>query len=141
MPLLVPSLRLGCYIQPSPLRRSLIIWCSEYCCVCVHLSYNTESSLSLHNLNTALETLPDEEWYDFGGRWGLNVPRSKCSKIRSQYSSDGERKLAVLQTYLNSHPAPSWQHVADGLYTGGYHTVLEGVQRMFPTGKKMYFQV
>ena len=117
-------------------------WCSEYCCVCVHLSSNTESSLGLHNLNTALETLPDEGWRDFGW-WGLNVPLSKCNEIRSQYSSDGERKSALLQTYLTSHPAPSWQHVAEALYRCGYlkqvhHTVLERVQRMFPTGKKIY---
>ena len=108
--------------------------------VFVHLSSNTESSLNLHNLNTALDTLPEEEWFYFG--WRLNVSNSKLYEIRSQYSSDDERKLSFLKTYLTSHPAPSWQHVAEALYRAGgvgqvYHTVLERVQKMFPTGKKM----
>ena len=101
-------------------------------------STNTESSLNLHNLNTALETLPDDEWHDFGA-W-LNVPQSQRDEIRSQYSTERERKSALLHTYLTSHPAPSWQHVADALYTydgGKFHAVLERVQTMFPTGKKM----
>ena len=102
-------------------------------------STNTESSLNLHNLNTALETLPDDEWYVFGA-W-LNVPRSQRDEIRSQYSTERERKSALLHTYLTSYPAPSWQHVADTLYRyigGKFHAVLERVQTMFPTGKKMY---
>ena len=101
-------------------------------------STNTESSLNLHNLNTALETLPDDQWYRFG-RW-LNVPESQLDGIRSQYSTKRERKSALLHTYLTSHPAPSWQHVAGALYAyddGEFHAVLERVQKMFPTGKKM----
>ena len=98
-------------------------------------STNTESSLNLHNLNTALETLPDEEWYNFGV-W-LNVPWSWLDKIRSQYSTERERKSALLHTYLTSYPAPSWQHVADALYRFLFHAVLERLQTMFPTGKKM----
>ena len=112
---------------------------TEYCCVCVH-STNTEPSLTLHNLNIALDTLPDRVWFDFA--WRLNVPDSQQNEIRSQYSSDGERKPALLHTYLTSHPAPSWQHVADAVYRysgGKFHTVLGRVQRMFPTGKKMHY--
>ena len=110
----------------------------EYCCVCVHL--HTEPSLTPHNLNIALDTLPDRVWFDFG--LSLNVPWSQQKEIRSQYSSDGERKSALLHTYLTSHPAPSWQHVAEALYIlnrGEFHTVLGRVQRMFPTGKKMHY--
>ena len=125
----------------------VVVGCSgvcytEYCCVCVHLSplsTNTEPSLTLHNLNIALDTLPDEEWDDFGIK--LNVPYSQRNEIKSQYISDGERKSALLHTYLTSHPAPSWQHVAEALYRcydGKFHTVLGRVQRMFPTGKGIY---
>ena len=101
-------------------------------------STNTESSLNLHNLNTAMETLPDDEWYRFG--WGLDVPVSQLDEIRSQYSTEREMKSALLHTYLTSHPAPSWQHVTDTFYRyhhGKFHAVLERVQTMFPTGKKM----
>ena len=116
---------------------------TEFCCVCVHLSpssTNTEPSLTLHNLNIALDTLPDRVWDGFGVT--LSVPLSQLSEIRSQYSSGGERISALLHTYLTSHPAPSWQRVADALYIlngGVFHTVLGRVQRMFPTGKKMHY--
>ena len=95
----------------------------------------TETSLTLHNLNTALETLPDDKLDYFG--WLLNIPDSQLDRIRSQYSTASERRTALLQTYLTSHPAPSWQHVADALYCSRCHAVLERVQRMFPTGKKI----
>ena len=93
----------------------------------------TETSLTLHNLNTALETLPDDMLLG----WLLNIPESQQARIRSQYSTASERRTAYLQTYPTSHPAPSWQHVADALYRSRCHAVLERVQRMFPTGKKI----
>ena len=97
-------------------------------------STNTDSSLSLHNLNTALGTLPPDELGGFG-RWGLGIPGSQWSQIKSQYRTAGERQSALLQTYLTSHPAPSWQQVATALYERWLHTVLERVQTMFPSGK------
>ena len=99
-------------------------------------STNTETSLNVHNLNRALETLPDEEWDNFG--LSLNVPQSQLNVIRNQPVSDREKKSALLHTYLTSHPAPSWQGVTDALYRcggGRFHAVLERVQTMFPTGK------
>ena len=110
-----------------------------YLCSPLSSCTNTESSLTPHNLTTALDTLPDKVWYDFG-LW-INVPWSKRNNIKSQYSSDGERKSALLHTYLTSHPAPSWQHITDALYkcdSGKQHAVLERVQRMFPTGDQYH---
>ena len=110
-----------------------------YCCVCSPSSTNTEPSLNLPNLNTALEGLPHGEWYGFSD-W-LNVPRSQQNEIEAEYSTDGQRMSALLHTYLTSHPAPSWLHVASALYSykgGRFHAVLERVQSMFPTGKKMH---
>ena len=100
---------------------------------------NTEPSLTPHNLTTALDTLPDKVWNDFG-MW-IDVPLSKMANIESQYSSDGERKSALLHTYLTSHPAPSWQHITHALYrcdNGKQNAVLERVQRMFPTGDQYH---
>ena len=110
-------------------------------CLCPPLSSctNTEPSLTPHNLTTALDTLPDDMWFDFGVL--IDVPRSKSGSIRSQYSSDGERKSALLHTYLTSHPAPSWLHITCALYRcddGKQHAVLERVQRMFPTGNQCH---
>ena len=110
--------------------------CSQYC-LSLSLSLsstNTDSSLSLHNLNTALGTLPPEELEDFGRR-GLDIPWSQWRQIESQYRTAGERQSTLLQTYLTSHPAPSWQQVATALYEWRLHAVLERVQTMFPSGK------
>ena len=106
-------------------------------CLCPPLSSctNTEPSLTPHNLTTALDTLPDDVWNGFGD-W-IDVPHLKMDNIKSQYSSDGDRKSALLHTYLTSNPAPSWQHITDALYRydeGKQHAVLERVQKMFPTG-------
>ena len=120
------------------------LWCSVVV-VYLHITYDyvlfslsfttTETSLTLHNLDTALETLPDDKLDYFG--WFLNIPKSQRDRIRSQYSTASEWRTALLQTFLTSHPAPSWQHVADILYRSECHAVLERVQRMFPTGKKI----
>ena len=95
---------------------------------------NTDSSLSLHNLNTALGTLPPDQLEGFG--FYLNIPVSKRQQIKSEYRTVGERQSALLLTYLTFHPAPSWQHVATTLYQNDLYSVLERVQAMFPSGKR-----
>ena len=97
---------------------------------------NTDSSLSLHNLNTALGTLPPDQLGDIA-HFGLNIPWSKWQQIESEYRMAGERQSALLQTYLTFHPAPSWQHVATAIYEECLHSVLETVQTMFPSGKRI----
>ena len=69
---------------------------------------------------------------------GINVPDSKLEEIESQFSTDGERKAAVFNVYLTEHPQPTWDHVSDILYQlsdGQYHSVLDRLQSMFPTGE------
>ena len=71
----------------------------------------------------------------------MNVPRSTRHKIRSQFHSDGERKTALLRVYLTEHPHPTWEHVSGALYRltrGQYHSVLERLQSMFPTGESVH---
>ena len=68
----------------------------------------------------------------------INVPDSKLSEIKSQFSTDGERKGAVFSVYVTEHPQPTWDHIADILYRledGQYHSVLDRLQSMFPTGE------
>ena len=98
--------------------------------------FSTDPSLTPYNLTLALQSLPDEEWRRFGV-W-LNVPKSTLDKIRSQFTSDEERKAAVIRVYLIEHPHPTWEHVSDVLYRlslGDYHSVLERLQSLFPTGE------
>ena len=87
-------------------------------------------------MQSALDTLPDTQWRQFGAE--INVPNSKLDEIESQFSTDGERKGAVFNVYLTEHPQPTWDHVSDVLYRlsdGQYHSVLDRLQSMFPTGE------
>ena len=66
------------------------------------------------------------------------MPSSKRDEIQSQFSIDGERKAAVFNVYSTEHPQPTWEHVSDCLYQlsdGKYHSVLDRLQSMFPTGE------
>ena len=66
------------------------------------------------------------------------MPESTRNKIESQFLSDNEKKAAVLRVYLIEHPQPAWEHVSDVVYRlrgGEYHSVLERVQSLFPTGE------
>ena len=68
----------------------------------------------------------------------INVLASKLNEIKSQFSTNGERKAAVFSVYLTEHPQPTWDHVSDALYQlkrGMYHSVLDRLQSMFPTGE------
>ena len=91
-------------------------------------------------MSTALDTLPADKWDQFGT--GLNVPHSKRDQIRSQFTSDEERKDEVIRIYHTQHPHPSWEHVSNALYMCGdafedqqFHNVLDRLQSMFPTGE------
>ena len=95
--------------------------------------FSTDPSLTPYNLTLALQSLPDEEWRWFGRE--MDVPESTLDKIQSQFHSDKERKAAVIRVYLIEHPHPTWEHVSDVLYQYEYHSVLERLQSLFPTGE------
>ena len=91
-------------------------------------------------MSIALDTLPADKWEVFGA--GLYVPKSKRDQIRSQFTSDEERKNEVIRIYHTQHPHPSWEHVSNVLYECGaeyedqqFHNVLDRLQSMFPTGE------
>ena len=96
----------------------------------------TDLSLTLSNLTSALDSLPDTKGMGFGGE--MDVPQSTREKIESQSSSDKERKAEMLRVISTKHPHLTWEHVSDALYKlegGEYHHVLEMVQSLFPTGE------
>ena len=109
--------------------------------ICVY-SCTSDPSLTLSNMTSALDSLPDTLWEEFGQL--VNVPQSKLDKIRSQFNNDGERKKEVFRVYVAEHPYPTWRHVSFILYVMGEvnqqcHSVLERVQSMFPTGECVSF--
>ena len=106
----------------------------------VHVLYGnvllilTDASFTFSNLTSALDSLPDTLWWEFGLE--VDVPRSTLDKIQSQFHTDRERKTAVLRVYSTEHPQPTWEQVSDVLYKmREYHSVLDRLQSLFPTGE------
>ena len=100
----------------------------------------TDISLTLSNLTSALDSLPDKLWWAFGAQ--MDVPLSILNKIQSQLSSNKERKAELLRVISTEHPHLTWEHVSDVLYLLGgeeCHHVLERVQSLFPTGEHLSY--
>ena len=91
----------------------------------------SEPTLTIANLRTALEKVE----LDHLGRI-LNVPESR----------QGGTKEAIIEEFIQNHPAPSWRLIADRLYTfydypkyGVYHTALQNVKRKYLKGEECYY--
>ena len=86
----------------------------------------SEPTLTIANLTTTLEEV---ELRALG--YILNVPESR----------QGGTKKAVIDEFIQNHPAPSWRLVADRFYTfyvrGKYHTVLQNVKRKYLKGEEV----
>ena len=106
------------------------------------ISGTLDPSLNLFNMTVALDALPDLLWEVFGR--GLDVPQSTLNQIGYRFPDDGERKVEVYRIYLAEHPYPSWEHISDVVYRGGYFnqlyhsSVLVRLQTLFPTGEWLY---
>ena len=104
-----------------------------------HLCVFPDSSLSSENLSTVLDSMKDSLWDIFSDY--VNIPAFEREKIKGQYSSDRERKQAVIPHLISTHPSLSWRLVANALYqmVTGYggvscHRALDHLQQKFPTG-------
>ena len=96
---------------PVSLRLDKLIICSP----------PTESTLTLSRLSSLLDSVND--WHTLS--YWLDIPSSKYNVIKSQHFNVTERNKALCDWYLTNHPAPSWRHIAEGLYGAGEHEVLE----------------
>ena len=90
---------------------------------------SSEPTLTIANLRTALEKVE----LNHLGRI-LNVPESR----------QGGTKEAIIEEFIQNHPAPSWRLIADRLYTfyerrkyGVYHTALQNIKRKYLKGKEV----
>ena len=102
-----------------------------------------EPTLTVSNLHDALEEV--KELDKIGD--GLKIPTSKQQDINSRYSSDNQRKHAILEEFINNHPAPSWRLVAEFLYKintsssliqqefGKYLGALQTIKRKYLKGR------
>ena len=64
----------------------------------------------------------------------LYVPRKVWEEIRasSSYSSEDEKRMAVLQYSLQTLPGMSWGKIAGVLWYLGEHTALETIRQYLP---------
>ena len=86
---------------------------------------SSEPTLTIANLTTALEKVELRHLGDI-----LNVPESR---------QRGAKK-AIIDEFIQNHPASSWRLVADKLYTlrrGKYHTALQNVKRKYLKGEEV----
>ena len=87
---------------------------------------SSEPTLTITNLISALEKVE----LNHLGRI-LNVPESR----------QGGTKEAIIEEFIQNHPAPSWRLIADRLYTfyehGKYHTALQNIKRKYLKGKEV----
>ena len=106
--------------------------CTRKILRCVYLSTtHTESTLTVDNLTNLLEGM-----VHFGSvAILLDIPYSKYDTIIRQYNSDSQRKEAMWKYWLTHHPCPSWRIVADALYTGYEHEILDVLQKMYLKGE------
>ena len=102
-----------------------------------------DPSLTPENLSTVLDSMSDNQWKKFGGY--ANMPESEREKIGRQYSSEREKKQAIIHSLTSTHPALSWTLVARALYETAWLgdaesclRALDCLQQLFPTGIGIY---
>ena len=55
--------------------------------------------------------------------------------VHKQYHGDlSDSNRALCKEYLDAHPAPSWAHIAEGLFLSRKHDVLKQLERQHPIG-------
>ena len=100
------------------------------------LSLPVDSTLTLANLLTALEEVPDEQWESLNG-W-LGVPISAQDTIYGQCSDYAQYRRESLQHWLYHKPLPSWKCVARALFIIGEFRVLKEVERKYLKSEGVY---
>lgn len=88
-----------------------------------------DSTLTLTNLLTALEEVPDEEWGGLNNWLGVSVSAQRM--IKERCSDNAQYKRESLQHWLRKKPLPLWKNVAVALMIIGQFRVLKKVNRKY----------
>ena len=96
------------------------------------LSLPLEPSLTATNLCSLLAHVKD--WSSGGLPLYLQIPSSKVKEIEQLYPDLYQRRSAIMQYFLDGHPAPSWELVCLALYWKEEYEVLENVQNKYFKG-------
>ena len=86
----------------------------------------------MNNLCGVLAEVKD--WSDWGLPFRLQIPDSKVAEMEQLYPHLSQRQSALIQLWLDSHPAPSWELVCGALYDEEEYEVLENVQNKYFKG-------
>ena len=81
--------------------------------------------MTLKALSKELTSVTD--WYKLGTNLGLK--HLKLCVIESRNPGLQQCKLDVLDTWLHSHPNPSWSLIVDALYEMGEVSVAERIKQ------------
>ena len=84
----------------------------------------TDPTLTLNNVTAIMK---DAQLWESVAGW-IGIPPSKRHELMSQNPTTDQAKQACWNYWLHHHPAPSWRILAGGLYFGGEHGALEGMQ-------------
>ena len=88
------------------------------------LSLPTDPTLTLTSLTQLLVSV--RKWDQL--RQYLHIPRVVYLDIMGQYHDEAQRVQSWCEWYLTHHPAPSWLHVANGLYFCKEHNILDDLK-------------
>ena len=64
----------------------------------------------------------------------LYIPDSKLQEIKQQSSSEKEKSSAVGGYWVNTHPVPSWEKLAEVLYYWAEERAVAMAKRYLPNG-------
>ena len=108
---------------------TLFMW---FCCV--SLSLPLEPSLTATNLCSLLGSV--KNWGTSSIPYYLQIPTSKVAEMKRLYHDlpHGQLRSALIQLWLDTHPAPSWELVCYALYMLREHEVLENIQNKYFKG-------
>ena len=95
--------------------------------VCAAFFILSEPSLTLENVLNALAQVKDL------GRV-LLIPYSKVEEMKQLYPDLSQWQSALIQFWLDGHPAPSWELICFGLYWEKEYKVLENIQNKYLKG-------
>lgn len=91
---------------------------------------STVTTLSLAQL------LMNVRWYGEGGlHVFLHISYNVYDAITEQATSQTETVNQLCEWYVENHPAPSWEQVAESLYYWGEHEALEVLRDEIPSLK------
>ena len=96
------------------------------------LSLPLESTLTLENLINVLADVKD--WGGLGLPFYLDIPDSKVKELEKTYPDLTQRQSAIIQLFLEKHPAPRWEIICHGLYEEREYEALEVVQNKYFKG-------